>query len=186
MNSTEIVYKKESVQQAIKMLTECKTELYDTDCIIYEAMIKLINAKGFSLVEGQDTHIDSKMPETLIKELRTQIKDVIANISGKTQILENFIANKKDNLGNSVSAFAKQESTKNDSGIGFKVSSIATDNSKTQIQESDTKQSQNIGIATGIVGATATGIMIKLEDEDDLEKYINEKEEEEEKKEKQD
>ncbi len=183
MNSTEIVYKKEPVEQAIKMLNECRTELYDADCLIYEAMIKLVNAKGYPLVEQEDTFIDSKMPEKLMTDLRARIKEVILNLTSKTKLLEDYIEASAKDASTDLAAFANPQK---DPGIGFKASSTVTDTSEPRDYSMDERKAQNIGIATGMVGASAAGTIIKFdhdEDEKIIDDWLNNKEEKEDKKE---
>ena len=173
MNSTEIVYKKESVQQAIKMLTECRTELYDADCIIYEAIIKLINAKGYNLIEHEDSFIDSKMPEKLTTELRNKIKSIIMSITSSTKALEGYMK-ESTNLETHIGGLQKRS---NDGGIGFKAANTITDQSEnpTNASPENNQQARKIGITAGIIGASAAGTMMKIdsdEEDEEEEKYI--------------
>ena len=69
-NYSGLIYDKQSVEHAISILTESRTDLFEADNEIYEAIKDLTNANGFHLIEIEAGGMDVKLPEKVINNLR--------------------------------------------------------------------------------------------------------------------
>jgi len=95
MSDSTILYDKKRVEDSVSLLSEIRSDLAEADDLLYNAIIKIVNAKGFPVIEGDDPAIDMRMPETLIVQCREEAKKTI---------------NQLNNISYSVEAYSKDDS----------------------------------------------------------------------------
>ena len=86
----ELVYNEERINDAQVLLEEIKNDLYDTDCLLYDAVMKISYAPGIEHVEGDDAAIDMRMPEKLMIQCREETKSISDTLNNQVSLIQSY------------------------------------------------------------------------------------------------
>ena len=95
---TGITYNKELVEQGVELLTKCRSDLFDADCLMYDAVIGITGAKGFNLVDAAAGGIDINLPEQRVVGLREKTEHLIETITEAGRAIVSYSTKKDSTL----------------------------------------------------------------------------------------
>ena len=87
----EIEFKKEEIDKVIELLEECCHEVDDVDERLYEVIVELHRAKGFSELGLQDSPSIHYEMENQISECKTLISSLLEQLSDQVKLVEGFM-----------------------------------------------------------------------------------------------
>lgn len=108
MSDLTIKYNKQKVEESISLLSEIRGDLADADDMLYNAVMKISNAKGFEMVEDDDTAIDIRMPEKLIIQCRETAKSTINTLNDLSYSIESYSNGGTSDSGENTSRTSPQ------------------------------------------------------------------------------
>ena len=86
----ELVYNEDEMDFARSLMQEIQNDLYDADCLLYDAVMKISYAPGINQVEFDNHNIDLRMPESYMIQCREETKVLADTLNEKITMIDQY------------------------------------------------------------------------------------------------
>ena len=91
INNVTLIYDKDKIDYARSLAIAIIHDLYDIDCMLFDAVMKIAYAPGIAEIEFENNAIDMRIPEVYMIQSRQKSKMIYDTISKQIVTIDQYI-----------------------------------------------------------------------------------------------